>query len=161
MEEIRQNELNFIECNFNEFLSSLQLLMPDMFEIESPTVQLRQYEDSGVTRIYLTKSCMAEDLTDLLVSKMNLNILFAQKSVNGKTYDIAGISNLNPSRMYIVEIPSDLYGIVNYINVTFYDSLEIMYEATMSRYEDFMKHEKNHIVMEKMSISQIWNLFKA
>lgn len=160
MEELKQTEMNFIENNFNEFKSSLQILIPAIFDLESNNTNIKIYEHFGEVRVYLTRQSMAEDLTDSLAVKMNLNILYAQKTIDGKVYNIVGFSNIEQNKMYIIEIPSNMYGVVEYMNVIFYDSIEIMYQAIMDKYKEFSKGNKKHIVMENMDSRQIWNIFK-
>lgn len=112
--------------NFNAFTDKLADLMPGSFSLEEAILTPRK--ECSEAQIPLLKQGWMEDFVDDVAQKLAVNILYATVTTDGKDYKVIAYSMPYMDEMYIMQINSTQYGIVEGISVAFYDSMEKMFD---------------------------------
>lgn len=112
--------------NFNSFLDKVLEQMPSDFSLEEAILKPRK--NCSEVNMPLLKQAWIEDFTEDIESKLNVNILFASVKPDGKEYKVVAYSMPYLDKMYIIQVKSIEFGIVNEMSVAFYDSMEKMFE---------------------------------
>jgi hypothetical protein len=115
-----------VQKNFSDFLGKLLNIMPSSFSLEEAVLKPRK--NCSEVYIPMLKQAWMEDFVDELESKLNVNILYASVKPDGKDYRVIAYSMPYLDKMYIIQIKSNQFGIVNGMSVAFYDSMEKMFE---------------------------------
>lgn len=131
--------------NFNAFTDKLSSLMPSTFNLEGAILTPRKV--CSEVLIPLTRQGWMEDFVDDLANKLAVNILYATVSMDGKDYKVIAYSMPYMDEMYIMQIGSQQYGIVENISVAFYDSMEKMFDDI--KYHLQMLHFSEDEVLEQ------------
>ena len=93
-----------------------------------------QRDKCAEVRIPLIGQEMAEEIVTILATRINVNILYAVSTENGRVVKVIGYSMPYSDEMYIISIESQQYGVIDEIIVAFYDSLEDMFQEVRHHY---------------------------
>lgn len=128
-----------------------------MFYIDNPHLEMRR--NYGYITISLSSQTMMEDVIQILMELLrNANVLYSYRSKdNGKRQKAVVYSTPFQDSMYIIGIESAQYGIVESINLTFYNSMEIMFEQLLRMYEQFQKTKAD--VIDFQPINELYKNF--
>ncbi len=109
--------------NLKKLTYNFEILTPGLIRESVSSL----YENSRyITATFqLDKQLMIEDITDKLFRRLHLRVLFLTKLNNGE-YRSVLYSMPHQDEMYIIYILSKQHGIVNELDVAFYDSMETM-----------------------------------
>lgn len=119
--------------NFKDFLKTLEgNFKNSMFKTSD--LQLIPRDKCAEVRIPLIGQEMAEEIVTTLATRINVNILYAVSTDNGRVVKVIGYSMPYSDEMYIISIESQQYGVIDEIIVAFYDSLEDMFQEVRHHY---------------------------
>lgn len=91
-------------------------------------ITLECEEEKGTIIIPLRRQVLIEEFTEKLITCLDLQVLFAYCTNNGRDYRVIIYSIPREEQLYIISMESTQYGILEDITVTFYISLDTMYE---------------------------------
>ena len=105
-----------------------------------------------VTAVYpMKEQHMIEDFTKTLTEILNVKILYMFKSGDGRNYKMVAYSMPYIDEMYVVGIESEQYGIVEEIAVTFYNTIEVMFQHLINCLESIQSRRENLIKLQTMT----------
>ncbi len=104
-----------------------ELIMPSgAFALENLSLDISRH--IGTVTIPLLHQHMIDDLLPELVEILNVKILYSFKTQDGSYHKTVTYSRPYRDEMYILGLESHMYGVVEQMTVTFFDSLDIMFE---------------------------------
>lgn len=112
--------------NFKKFSKLLENFFPQKFNLDE--TELKPRKDCSEVQINLLSQGWLEDLVEDLVKNINVNILYAIAQGSGKDYKVIAYSMPYEDEMYIIQMTSKQYGIIEEMSVAFYDSLDTMFD---------------------------------
>lgn len=128
-----------IEQNYTTFLGELEQLSQGL--IDTGTATLMKMKDYGIANIGFRKQQKIDDMTDNLQKTIFVNILYAIRSVNKKDFKVLAYSMPYEGQMYVILLESYMYGIIGHMTVTFYKSLDIMFNQMNEKYLNLESEE--------------------
>ena len=121
-----------IQRNYESFLGRAQQLSQGM--INTKTASIMKLKNYGIATVFFQKQLKIDDVTDELENKFSVNILYALRNTNKKDFKVLAYSMPYDDQMYVIQLESYMYGIIRQMTVTFYKSLDIMFEQIRSKY---------------------------
>ena len=108
-----------------DFLKKIDTLIPNTFLID----QIEECVEDNCVKIVVptTKQFFEDELSELLVERTNVKIIYYIKRNKGKEFIEFGCSAPTHDDMFTITIHSVQYGIVDKITFTLYQSIEVMY----------------------------------
>lgn len=89
-------------------------------------LQMKIVHDIGTVTIPMHKQHMMDDVLEELQHYINVNILYAYRTADGSGHKLVAYSMPYEDEMYIISMESQQYGIVEQMDVTLFESLDIM-----------------------------------
>jgi len=90
-------------------------------------VELVSHENHSSAVFPLTGQLMMEDFLSLIEDKLSVNILYALMTERGSYYEAMGYSKPTAGLLYIVMLTSHQHGVIDNMEVMFYESYEPMF----------------------------------
>ena len=127
-----------------------------MFVINNPSLTMT--DNYGMCAVKLDRQYMVEDVLQKLEELINVNILYHYKTKGGGQKQKA-IAYTLPVQdgMSVFGLTSCQYGIVEEINMTFFDSLDVMFRHLKNGY-DFLSH-LNMDIVEQQALAELYKNF--
>ena len=100
---------------------------------------------------------MADDFTDKLVELLKVNILYSFKTPDGRVWRTVTYSMPYHDEMYIVGLESEMYGIVEQMTVTFFDSIDVMFAWLRDNLESVQTSKD--VFLHKQDTSELYRIF--
>ena len=121
------NEYIDINRNLLEFKDELHSNLSYYFEEQTPpeTESLAKRLNACFS---LTKQTLAEPLAHELLKIFNIKTLAAYKNRSGSEVHYIMYSERTKNKMFVIHIDSFEYGLIESINVSFFESIEEMYD---------------------------------
>lgn len=115
----------FLQRNFATFIQTVDesgIFLLDGLQLEV---------DGRTETVYIPTATqyMAEDLVEEFTEIINVNILYYVKSKDGSSVRIITYPMPYSSQMYVIDIDSSQYGIVEGVTITFFDSIDTMLDT--------------------------------
>jgi len=111
----------------------------------------------GTVVIPMIQQHMLNDFLDKLVELLKVNILYSCKTGDGRCWRAVTYSMPCHNEMYIVGMDSEMYGIVEEVTVTFFDTIDVMFAWLRDNLES-MQSSKN-IFLHKQETSELYRIF--
>ena len=146
--------------NFKDFLKRLEKnFEKTMFDASN--LQLIPRDKCAEVRIPVLCQEMAEEIVTILATRLNINILYAISTENGRVVKVIGYSMPYSDEMYVVSVESQQYGVVDELVVAFYDSLEDMFQEVRHHYiaGTYMQQEPGAFLLEAESYADFISHF--
>lgn len=135
--------------------SALRTKLPGIFkESLLPTTS---HDDYVEVLIPMVGQVLMEDLVDELENKMGLHVLFATKQDMGKVYKAAVYSTPVEDSMFVINLGSEQFGVMEDMSVRFFDSEELMFLDLQSHLRGMSKIPAE--VLEVQSMNEILSHF--
>lgn len=115
------------------------------------------HDDYVEVLIPLVGQVLMEDLVDDLERKMGFHVLFATKQEMGKVYKAAVYSTPSEDSMFIINLGSEQFGVMEDMSVRFFDSEELMLLNLQSHLRGMSKIPAE--VLEVQSMNEILSHF--
>lgn len=125
---------NILQQNFDIFLEKAQQLSQGIFDTE--TVHLQLQNTIAQTVLPLKKQQRIDSLAQMLAKELNVNILYSLKSNDGKDFKTMLYAMPYEDESYVIELSSVMYGITGKVNLTFFSSLDVMFNTLNSKYQN-------------------------
>ncbi len=110
--------------NFNRFCEEIDNTA--LFKNEE--IALQRSKKMGIATIHLKRQMMMEDFIDELTKYLVLDVLFAFCQNDGRDYKAIAYSKPYQEEMYVIFMGSNQHGLLEEINVVFFDSMDYMLE---------------------------------
>ena len=111
----------------------------------------------GTVVIPMMQQHMSNDFLDKLVELLKVNILYSYKTEDGRDWRTVTYSMPSRKEMYIIGIDSEMYGIVEEITVTFFDTIDVMFAWLRDNLES-MQSSKD-MFLHKQETSELYRIF--
>ncbi|MDD5862585.1 MAG: hypothetical protein PUD15_08565 [Prevotella sp.] len=157
-ESVNVNDLDneMVSGAIQDFYTDLVSNLSDIFSAQPVVIypHYDYYETVFSTRVQM----MEEKLVDELEKKMGLNVLFALRKDDGKSYNVVLYSEPVQGKMFVVYASSEQWGIVDFITVDFFDSVEIMYIRLRDEFRR-MKEDDGDILEQQTPTEMLKHFF--
>lgn len=155
VEDIMTVENEILRSSIFNLYNILRLKLPEYFDLQK--FEIYVHDDFAEVKWMAKKQVMAEDFTQLLDERIKVHVLFASKEDYGKTYKVEAYSTPVENSMYVIYMYSSQYGIVDSINVSFFDSMEIMYQQLRKDYQQVTAAP--YEILEKQTLRNLIDIF--
>jgi len=107
-------------------------------------------EHSGFIEVVfnMSEQHMLENFVTDLAEKLSMHVLYASREEKGKVYKAVAYSQPVEDEMFVVNLSSTQYGIIDSMTVFFFDSLEIMYYHLLRERNRMPKLQKDILEQE-------------
>lgn len=109
-------------------------------------------ENYGTVVIPMRRQYMIEEFTKELIKLFDVNILYTINRDNNRVWKTITYSKPVHKQMFIIGLISEMYGIVENIIVTFFNSIEKMFPWLCDNLQETMKSKDNIIYAKEMPI---------
>ena len=127
----------------------------DLFALENLRLDLKGRVGTAV--IPMKQQHMTNDFLNKLVDILNVNILYSLKNENGRFWRTVTYSMPYHNEMYIVGMESEMYGIVEEVTVTFFDTIDVMFAWLRDNLESVQTSKDDFL--HKQEISELYRIF--
>lgn len=134
--------------NLSDFTKELHTNLSYFFEEQIPP-QTESFADRMNASFTLNKQTMAEPIVNSLLGSFKLKQLAGFKSNDGSEIHYILYSERTCNKMYVIHIDSFEYGLIEQISVSFFESIEKMYDY-LSRILDYVEGYRG-IVIDAMT----------
>ena len=121
------------------------------------TVTLDLNGKVGTVVIPMKQQHMMSDFLNELTELLNVNILYSYNTEKGRVWRSVTYSMPYHDEMYIIGIESQMYGIVEEITVTFFDTLEIMFPWLRDNLESMQSSKE--VFLHRQNITELYRIF--
>lgn len=111
----------------------------------------------GTVVIPLMHQHMSNDLLDKLVELLKVNILYSSKTEDGRCWRTVTYSMPCHSEMYIIGMDSEMYGIIEEVTVTFFDTIDVMFAWLRDNLESIQSSKD--VFLHKQETSELYRIF--
>lgn len=136
--------------SFKETISASELFALDNLRFDMTG-------EVGTVVIPMLQQYMSNDFLDKLLELLKVNILYSYKTEDGRYWRIVTYSMPCHNEMYIIGMDSEMYGIVEKITVTFFDTIDVMFAWLRDNLES-MQSSKG-IFLQKQKTSELYRIF--
>lgn len=148
---------NIIIQNFMSFLDNVS--SAELFEKEDVPITL--YDERGLVTLKTKKQHLIIDMLQHICDYLNVCMLYAFKSKNEKCHKVILYSLPVKNEMFSICLESYQYGIIEELNITFFSSLEIMFNELRKGLEeiDYLKDSGQVEINERQELTTLYSQF--
>lgn len=139
--------------NLNNFKEKIEA--SGLFSLENLTLDLNG--KVGTVVIPMKQQHMMSDFLNELTELLSVNILYSYNTEKGRVWRSVTYSMPYHDEMYIIGIESQMYGIVEEITVTFFDTLEIMFPWLRDNLESMQSSKE--VFLHRQNITELYRIF--
>ncbi len=155
VQEAQELAENTVVRNFSKLLEVLD--NTEMFDLKDCRLDIAH--GIGMTAVPLRKQHMAVDFLNQLANFLDVNILYAYRSNDGKTYRIVAYSMPYPDEMYCIIVNSEQYGIIEDINVVFFETIDTMLSWLIRAYERIDGKDAQYDIIQWQPLAALYRNF--
>ena len=144
MNNITQHMNSFLQRNFATFRQTVD--ESGIFLLDN--IQLEVEGRTATVYVPTATQYMAEDLVEEFSEMTEVKILYHAKSDDGCSVRILIYPMPYSYQMYVIDIDSSQYGIVEGVTITFFDSIDIMLD-TLEKLLNNLRHKHLDIVKQQ------------
>ena len=137
-----------IKRNLSDFTEELHNNLSYFFEEQTPP-QVEEVTDRMNASFTLNRQTMAESIVSSLLDSFKLKQLAGFKSNDGTEVHYVLYSERTCNKMYVVHIDSFEYGLIEQISVSFFESIEKMYDY-LARILNYVEGYRG-VILESMT----------
>lgn len=127
-----KNQNNIILQNIDALREKINNFSPGLVKEQMPV--LLQRKNCTETTFFLNKQFLIDDLSDILEKNEIVNILYARRTKDKKRYEVIAYSMPYDGEMFVIKLQSAMYKVVDKINISCYQSLDLMFLDIRSMY---------------------------
>ena len=127
-----KNQNNIILQNIDALREKINNFSPGLVKEQMPV--LLQRKNCTETTFFLNKQFLMDDLSDILEKNEIVNILYARRTKDKKHYEVIAYSMPYDGEMFVIKLQSAMYKVVDKINISCYQSLDLMFLDIRSMY---------------------------
>lgn len=131
LELFQQSKLSLMDFNVEEAIKNLEICL----NVGRENIRKKRTENCTVLSVPLSKMQMIDNLMEDIENILDLSILLATKSDDGRFIECVAYSKPSIGDMIVVHLHSRLNGAMDGFHVNVYDSMEKMYSDLMERLE--------------------------
>lgn len=129
----------------------------DIFMLEN--LQMRILHDIGMVTIPMHRQLMIDDVVKELENYIDMNTLCAYRRDGGRNCKLVSYSMPYQDEMYIINMESEQYGIIEEINVTLFESLEVMLSWLRSCLQTVEEKTDELEIVEIQTMAELYKVF--
>lgn len=154
-------EMELAKQRLKEFEDNVNMFVDEVIDFENSDKEILLRKGHAEVTLDLCHQFMIEDVTDILAEKIDMLVLHADHTVNGRDWRVIGFTKPTKDKMYFVFMKSSCYGIIEDLTIDFYYSLETMLARVRELF--FSTEEQTqkgmYSILERMTASDIWKTF--
>lgn len=127
-----KNQNKIILQNLDALREKINNSSPGLVKKQMPV--LLQRKNCTETTFFLNKQFLMDDLSDILEKNEIVNILYARRTKDKKYYEVIAYSMPYDGEMFVIKLQSSMYKVVDKINISCYQSLDLMFLDIRSMY---------------------------
>lgn len=157
VEDISEVADDIIVQNFEKLQDSLS--PADIFNME--TVSLKLSDNRGLSTLHLKQQQLIDDVLQMISDNLNICLLYSYKSKNNSKYKVVLYSLPLQDEMFIIGLESEQYGIIEEINISLFDTLEVMFSQLKKGLESIAELEASNEINlnEKQTLATLYSQF--
>lgn len=157
VEDISEVADDIIVQNFEKLQDSL--FPADIFNME--TVSLKLSDNRGLSTLHLKQQQLIDDVLQMISDNLNIYLLYSYKSKNNSKYKVVLYSLPLQDEMFIIGLESEQYGIIEEINISLFDTLEVMFSQLKKGLESITELEASNEINlnEKQTLATLYSQF--
>lgn len=128
-ERFLKSSVSLMDFNIEEAIKNLETSL----HVGKENISQKRTDNCTVLTVSLGKMLLIDQLMEDIENILNLSILLATKSEDGKCLECIAYSKPCVGDMIIVHLYSRLYGVMERFEVNVYDSIEKMYKDLKNR----------------------------
>lgn len=145
----------FLDRSAADFLHCWNVKMPKNVDLCQAETLLD--EDNEEINFILSTQIMIYDLTTLMVKELGLHVLYEACYSSGNNLKSVLYSTPSEKGMYVIVVSSSCYGVVNNFDITFYNSVEMMYSRVKAEYDNMLPNIAS--IIKRQKPGEILSLF--
>lgn len=157
VEDISEVADDILVQNFEKLQDSLS--PADIFNME--TVSLKLSDNRGLSTLHLKQQQLIDDVLQMISDNLNICLLYSYKSKNNSKYKVVLYSLPLQDEMFIIGLESEQYGIIEEINISLFDTLEVMFSQLKKGLESIAELEASNEINlnEKQTLATLYSQF--
>ena len=128
-----------------------------LFNLDNLRLNISDNDKCATAVVTMKKQNMIQDITDILKKTMNVNILYSANEEKGRRWRTVTYSMPYHEEMYIIGMESEMYGVVEQIDVTFFLSIDVMFEWLRDNLESMQKYNAMFLHIQEMT--ELYRIF--
>lgn len=128
-----------------------------LFNLDNLRLNISDNDKYATAVVTMKKQNMIQDITDILKKTMNVNILYSANEEKGRRWRTVTYSMPYHEEMYIIGMESEMYGVVEQINVTFFQSIDVMFEWLRDNLESMQNYNAMFLHIQEMT--ELYRIF--
>lgn len=128
-----------------------------LFNLDNLRLNISDNDKYATAVVTMKKQNMIQDITDILKKTMNVNILYSANEEKGRRWRTVTYSMPYHEEMYIIGMESEMYGVVEQIDVTFFLSIDVMFEWLRDNLESMQKYNAMFLYIQEMT--ELYRIF--
>lgn len=128
-----------------------------MFMLDNLRLNLSNNEKYGTVVIPMKRQNLMEEVMDVIRESIKVNILYTVNSEKGRRWRTVAYSMPYNEDMYILGMQSDMYGVVEEIDVTFFQSIDVMFAWLRDNLEAMQNY--NGVFLHKQETTELYRIF--
>lgn len=141
LEQFKKSSLSLMDFNVEEAIKNLEICL----HVGRENIRKKRTDNCTVLSVPLSRPEMIDILMEDVENILDLSILLATKSDNGRFIECVAYSKPSIGDMIVVHLYSRLNGAMEAFKVNVYDSMEKMYQDLMERLE-YQKDIHNNLI---------------
>ena len=141
--------------NISQFKEKIEA--SGLFNLDNLRLDLSNNDKYGTVIVPMKRQNMIYDIMDLIRESMNVNILYSINSEKGSKWKTVAYSMPYHGEMYIIGLESVMYGVVEEMTVTFFNSIDVMFAWLRDNLEA-MQNQKA-VFLHKQDMRQLYRIF--
>lgn len=134
--------------NFENFLAKAQQFSQGGV-IDMKATSFTKISKYGMSKVCFQKQLKINQLMDSLRKELFVNILYLAKSPDNKTWKATAYSMPYSDELYVIQMQSQIYGIIKQMDVIFYNSLDDMFNQVNQEYQGLQEGQLEILEMER------------
>lgn len=146
--------------NYKDFLEDFNDIFPNN-RVSSIRCPLTARKNCAEAHIVFEKQIIMEELVGKMDERLTINVLYAIRTQHRKNLSCIVYSMPYLHEMYVMQIESNQYGIIDSMDMAFYDSIDEMYEDVRLHYlrGRYLQEEPGAEVLEEQSYQRFLSHF--
>ena len=161
------SEINEVTAMANEVIndsivssfSAFQDMLVNVGTFKLDNLQLNISNDIGTVTIPLQTQTMIDAVLKDIENFTDVNILYFYKTLDGDIHKLIAYSAPYHDEMYIISINSIQYGIVEDMDVTFFESLDVMFAWLNNCLHNMLEKQQKLDVIQQQSMTELYKFF--
>lgn len=157
IDSVKEVADDIIIQNFAKFQDTMSLT--ELFAMNK--VSMMQDDNRGLAVFHMKKQELMFEVLQYISDNLNVCILYSYKTKNERVHKVILYSLPLKDEMFMIALESEQYGIVEEMNVTFFSSIEIMFNELRKglEYADVLATSEEINMNETQELTKLYSQF--